>query len=61
MDLESRIREKIIERRTEVHKQNEAEISARWSFEEAVSVHCYCVTPVLLNSHEIKGRSFVSR
>ncbi len=37
-ELAEKIREKIIERRTVVHKANEAEITARWTFEEAVSI-----------------------
>jgi len=34
----SKLRDKITEIRTEAFKQNEAEITARWAYEEAVSL-----------------------
>lgn len=32
----NKVREQIIEKRSEIYKKNEAEITARWTYEEAV-------------------------
>ncbi|CAL8111822.1 unnamed protein product [Orchesella dallaii] len=45
-ELVEKIREKIIEKRTLAHKANEAEITARWSFEEAIKRPYFHVKPL---------------
>jgi len=44
--LVEKIREKIVERRTTAHKANEGEITARWTFEEAIKRPYFHVKPL---------------